>query len=68
MKVSGLSEVRAAKARLIRLFALERVDRVDLEYIAQRLEEVEARIISMTEIGEDGEEVRDDATEGARSR
>lgn len=61
MKVSGLAEVRAAKTRLIRLYALERVGRDDMEYIATRLEEVEARIISMPELDEDGEEVRDDA-------
>lgn len=68
MKVSGLAEIRAAKARLIRLYALERVGRFDMEYIAERLDEVEARIISMPEIDEDGEEVRDDAIvkEGGR--
>jgi hypothetical protein len=68
MKVSGLAEIHAAQARLIRLYALQRVERADLEYIASRLDEVEARIISMTEIGEDGEEVRDDAAESSRSR
>lgn len=59
MKTAGINEVRAAKARLLKLYAMERVDRADVDYIGERLMEVEARIINMREISEDGQEVGD---------
>jgi tRNA A37 threonylcarbamoyladenosine dehydratase len=57
MKVSGLAEIRSARARAVKLQAMERIDKPDLDYIVERLDEVEAKIISMREVGEDGEEV-----------
>lgn len=57
MKVRGLQEVQAALARIRRLRALGRVSGADLEFVETRLLDVEARIISMSEVDETGEEV-----------
>lgn len=57
MKERGILEVGAALARIRRLHALGRVDKVDLDYVSKRLLEVEARIVAMRETDETGEEV-----------
>lgn len=57
MKDAGLFEVRAARGRVRRLFSMGRVHRPDFEYIDQMLDQVEARIVSMQEIDEYGDEV-----------
>lgn len=43
--------------RVKRAYAMERIDHADFQYLLKRLEEVEARIVSMPERNEDGEEV-----------
>jgi hypothetical protein len=57
MKTLGREEVAAALSRIRRLRALGRVSGVDAGYIEDRLLEVDARIISMNETNEVGEEV-----------
>jgi len=59
MKEAGVREVRSLRARVRRLWSLDRVSRPDFEYIDQRLDEVEARIVSMSERNEYGREVHD---------
>jgi hypothetical protein len=57
MKDAGLREIKAVRNRNRRLWAMERIQRPDFEYIDERLDEVEARIVSMVEINEFGKEV-----------
>lgn len=59
MKDAGLKEVKQARKRARRLWSLERIQRPDFEYIDARLDEVEARIVSMTELDEFGKEVHE---------
>lgn len=56
MKDAGLRDVRSVRRRARRLLALERVLPEDVDYITGRLDEVEARIISMQEFNEFGKE------------
>lgn len=56
LKDVGLAEVATLKRRTRRLLALERVGPADAAYITKRLDEIEARIVSMREINEYGEE------------
>lgn len=56
MKDAGLRDVRSVRRRARRLLALDRVLPEDVEYITARLDEVEARIISMQEFNEFGKE------------
>lgn len=56
MKDAGLRDVRSVRRRARRLLALERVLPEDVDYITGRLDEVEARIISMQEFNEYGKE------------
>ena len=57
MKDAGLREVRSARSRVRKLWGMERVSRPDFEFIDKRLDEVEARIVSMVETDEFGKEV-----------
>ena len=57
MKDAGLKEVQQARRRCRRLWSMDRIQRPDFEYIDVRLDEVEARIVSMAEIDEFGKEV-----------
>lgn len=59
LKDAGLAEVGALRRRTRRQLALGRVLPADAEYIVRRLDEVEARIVSMQEFDEYGEEVHD---------
>lgn len=59
MKDAGLKEVAAARSRVRKLWGMGRVERPDFEYIDERLDEVEARIVSMTETDEYGKEVHE---------
>ena len=59
MKDAGLKEVRSARSRVRKLWGMERVSRPDFEYIDRRLDEVEARIVSMVETDEYGKEVHE---------
>lgn len=56
LKSRGLVEVQTLRQRARRQFALRRIDRADFDYIDIRLDEVEARIVAMREINENGEE------------
>lgn len=56
LKSRGLVEVQMLRQRARRQYALGRISRPDFDYIDSRLDEVEARIIAMREINEDGEE------------
>lgn len=60
MKVAGSRELASALSRIRRLRALGRVSGPDEQFIVEHLEAVQARIVSMSEAGEDGEEVRVD--------
>lgn len=51
LKTRGLDQVRDLLKRNARLYALRRITTDDFRYLEQRLKEMEARIISMTEHG-----------------
>ena len=59
MKDVGLKEVRSARSRARKLWSMERISRPDFEFIDKRLDEVEARIVSMAETDEYGKEVHE---------
>lgn len=59
MKDAGLKEVQSVRSRNRKLWGMGRITRPDFEYIDTRLDEVEARIVSMTEQDEYGKEVHD---------
>lgn len=56
LKAVGIAELRQLLRRTQRQHALGRVLPDDCEYIVSRLQEIEARIISMRELNESGEE------------
>jgi len=56
LKSRGLQEIQTLRQRVRRQFALRRISKADFDYIDVRLDEVEARIVSMREINEQGEE------------
>lgn len=58
LKDVGLTEVARLRNRTRRALALERIMPADATYIVKRLDEVEARIVSMREVNEYGEEER----------
>lgn len=51
LKTAGLRELEALRRRAKRQLAMERVAAADVDYIVKRLDEIEARIISMREEG-----------------
>jgi hypothetical protein len=57
LKRQGLEDVRSLRRRTRRLLGLERIFPGDAEYITTRLDEMEARIVAMHEIDDNGEEV-----------
>lgn len=59
MKDAGLKEVQSARSRVRKLWGMGRVARPDFEYIDKRLDEAEARIVSMPETDEFGKEVNE---------
>lgn len=56
LKDVGVKEVATLRRRVRRLLALERVFPADANFIIKRLDEIEARIVSMHELNEYGEE------------
>lgn len=56
LKTAGSAELRALLRRTHRQKALGRIGQDDCDYIVSRLLEVEARITSMRELNEQGEE------------
>ncbi len=59
MKDTGLKDVRSLRRRALRMQAMGRLLKPDVDYIKERLDEVEARIVTMQEFDESGKEVRD---------
>lgn len=59
MKTQGLVEVQQLRARCRKLWGMSRISKPDFEYIDVRLDEVEAKVVSMTEIDEYGKEVHE---------
>lgn len=57
MKTRGLAELRAVRQRARRQRAMGRISKPDFDFIDERLNEVEARIVHMTEQGKNGKEV-----------
>lgn len=57
VKVNGAQEVSAFRKRIARAHALGRIGKPDYEYMDQRAQEIEARMVAMVEIDETGEEV-----------
>lgn len=56
LKSAGIRDVVALRRRARRLVALGRVMPDDAAYIVVRLDEIEARIVSMREVDEYGKE------------
>lgn len=56
LKDAGLAEVQALRRRTRRQLAMGRIGKADFEYIDTRLDEVEAKIVSMQEFDEYGKE------------
>lgn len=56
LKSKGLEELRSLRRRTRRQQGLERIGKADADFIVSRLDQIEARIISMTEENEHGEE------------
>lgn len=56
LKSAGVDEVARLRRRTRRLLAMGRVLPDDAAYIVERLDEVDARIVSMIEYNEDGKE------------
>lgn len=56
LKDAGIAEVGTLRRRTRRLLAMGRVMPKDAEYIVSRLDQIEARIVSMIELNELGEE------------
>lgn len=56
VKVRGLMELHQLRRRVNNAHGLDRISRLDRDYIVSRLDEVEARIIAMRETNEQGEE------------
>lgn len=57
LKDVGIAEINKVKRRTLRLLALGRILPADALYITKRLDEVEAKIVSMREFNERGEDV-----------
>lgn len=49
LKDKGLQELRSLRSRTLRLAGLERIGRLDAQFIVDKLDEVEARIVRMHE-------------------
>ncbi len=49
LKTSGLEELRALKRRVIRQHSLERIGRLDRDWLVGLLDQAEAHIIKMAE-------------------
>lgn len=58
LKLTGADHVESLLARTRKVRAMGRISGPDAKYIEDRLLEIQARIASMSEVGENGEEVR----------
>jgi len=55
LKTVGLRELEALRKRARRQLAMERISPADADYILDRIDQIEVRIIEMREEGEDGD-------------
>lgn len=56
LKDAGIQEVQQLRRRTRRQLAMGRINRPDFDFIDKRLDEIEARIVSMQETDEYGKE------------
>lgn len=56
LKTTGLVELGKFRKRVRRQLAYGRISTPDAEYLCDRLDQIEARVVSMTERNEQGEE------------
>ena len=56
LKDAGIAEVNGLRRRTRRLLAMGRIMPSDADYIVARLDQIEARIVSMIELDEFGKE------------
>lgn len=56
MKDLGMSELHQLQRRLRRQYAAKRIGQADFKFINERLDEIEARVVSMRELDEYGRE------------
>lgn len=54
LKTAGLEESAALRRRVVRQHGMKRISKADHDYLINRLDEIDARIVSMNE--ENGEE------------
>lgn len=59
LKTRGLEELRTVRRRVERQFTLDRILRSDRDYLVKLFDMAEARIITMSEKNENGEEEYD---------
>lgn len=56
IKTRGLVELSSLRKRVRRQYAARKISQADFMYIDQRLDEIEARVITMSELNEFGKE------------
>lgn len=56
LKTRGLAELDSLRRRARRQHSLGRIDLQDLDFLMVRIQEIEARIVTMRELNEQGEE------------
>jgi tetrahydromethanopterin S-methyltransferase subunit G len=56
IKTRGLAELSSLRKRVRRQYAARKISKADFMYIDQRLDEIEARVITMSELNEFGKE------------
>lgn len=52
LKDRGLDELATFKARALRQAALKRISKADADWLVERIDEISARVIRMTELPE----------------
>lgn len=55
LKSAGIAQIKELRRRTIRQHAMERISKYSRDFIVQRLDEIEAEIVSMSEKIEDDE-------------
>ena len=57
LKTRGLTELHDFQLRLYRQRSVGRINRTDYDFIQERIEQIQARIVGMSEVDSNGEEV-----------
>jgi hypothetical protein len=57
LKTRGVQELEALRKRVRKSRAMGRISKSDYDFLEERLDEIEARIVAMTEISKEGMEV-----------